>query len=237
MTTTKAIVVSKIKYGDSSLIVKCFAEAFGMQAFILKGILSNKRSKLKPAYFQLLTLLEIVTNAKENKPLSYIKQASVLNPYHHIRTDFYKQSIAIFLSEIIALSLQNESANKPLFSFLEKTFQELNNQPKVANIHLLCMLGISKYLGFYPAIKNSDFKYFDLQEAVFTNTQPQQYFVFGEELNCFKKLLGIDFDNYQLLKLTKTERNRLLELMISYFQLHLSWFKNPKSLSVLKEIF
>ncbi len=42
---TNAIVIKSLKYGDTSLIVNCYCEDFGLQAFILKGILKTKKGK------------------------------------------------------------------------------------------------------------------------------------------------------------------------------------------------
>ena len=57
--TTKAIVLSSLKYSDSSLIVKCFTEEDGLKSYMLRGILKSKKGKLKAAYFQPLTLLKL----------------------------------------------------------------------------------------------------------------------------------------------------------------------------------
>ena len=40
---TKAIVISKIKYKDNDLIVKCYTQAHGIVSFMVKGALSSKK--------------------------------------------------------------------------------------------------------------------------------------------------------------------------------------------------
>ena len=56
---TRAIVLQSIRYGDSSLIVKMLTEEFGLQSYMVKGVL-GKNSKMKPAHFQNMNLLEIL---------------------------------------------------------------------------------------------------------------------------------------------------------------------------------
>ena len=56
---TKAIVLSFLKYGDTSLIVRCFTLEDGLKSYLLKGVLSAKKGKIKAAYFQPLTQLNI----------------------------------------------------------------------------------------------------------------------------------------------------------------------------------
>ena len=62
--STKAIVVSKLRYKDHDLIVKCYTEQYGIKTYLLKGILKNRKSKFKVAYFQPLTIIEIEANTK-----------------------------------------------------------------------------------------------------------------------------------------------------------------------------
>ena len=59
--STKAIVVSKIRYKDHDLIVKCYTEKFGVKSYLLKNALKTRKGKFKPAYFQSLTVIEIDT--------------------------------------------------------------------------------------------------------------------------------------------------------------------------------
>ena len=71
--TTKAIALSKIKYAEKDLIVKCFTENHGVVSFMVKNAFS-KKSRSKLSYFQQLTLLEITFNYKNGKSLCFIKE-------------------------------------------------------------------------------------------------------------------------------------------------------------------
>ncbi|MBT8321290.1 MAG: DNA repair protein RecO, partial [Eudoraea sp.] len=59
----------------------------------------------------------------------------------------------------------------------------------------------------------------------------------GDELNQFRKLLGTNFDVVHLIKMSKVQRQQLLQIIVEYFELHLHGFRKPKSLAVLNEIF
>ena len=56
---TKGIVISFVKYRETSIIVKIYTEAFGIQTYIENGVRSAK-GKNKIALFQPLTLLDLV---------------------------------------------------------------------------------------------------------------------------------------------------------------------------------
>ena len=54
--TTSAIVLKAIKYGETSLIVKCYTATNGPVSYIVKGARSSQKKGMKMAYFQPLTL-------------------------------------------------------------------------------------------------------------------------------------------------------------------------------------
>ncbi|WP_337994805.1 DNA repair protein RecO [Polaribacter ponticola] len=50
---TKAIVLSSLKYGDTSLIVKCYTQEEGVKSYLIKGILKPKKRGLNLLTFSL----------------------------------------------------------------------------------------------------------------------------------------------------------------------------------------
>ena len=117
--STKALVLSSIKYGDTSLIVKAFTYTDGLKSYLLKGILASKRGKLKTAYFQPLSQLEIVVNHKNKGTLERLIDAKVNYPYQSVHTDIAKNAMILFLSEILVNSIFEEEQNKDLFHFMD----------------------------------------------------------------------------------------------------------------------
>ena len=109
--TTKAIVFNTIKYGDTSLIVKCFTFEDGVKSYMIKGVLKSKKGKLKTAYFQPLTQLQIVANHTNKQGLNSIREASIIHPYNTLHTSIIKQTIVLFLSEILSSIIQEEEKN------------------------------------------------------------------------------------------------------------------------------
>jgi len=235
--STKAIVISSLKYGDNHLIVKCFTEQEGAKSYLLRGILSSKKKQLKAAYFQPLTQLNIVANHKNNQTLHTIKEVEIHNHYSSLFVDIYKQSIVMFLSEVLNYSIQEEEENKALFNFLSTSFIWLDTHRSISNFHLVFLLNLTKYLGFYPELNNSDYNYFDLSEGNYTNQLPNFNFIKGSDLDEFNKLLGINFDAMDTVKFNSKSRQQVLFILIQYYELHLNGFRKPKSLEVLKALF
>ena len=233
--TTKAIVLSTIKYADYDLIVRCYTE-LGIKSYLVKRIFKQKKGKLSPSFFQPLTQLEITANYHPTKSLHFIKEATIHFSYSSIAVDVSKQTITVFLSEVLTKVLREEEANHNLFTYIETAFIWLDTHEMAANFHLLFLMNLTKYLGFYPE-KKKDTLYFDLIEGKFSNHPSTKQYISGEDLVHFKDLLGTNFDVLHELKFTKKERQVLLENIIQYFELHLPKFSKPKSLEVLKAVF
>jgi DNA repair protein RecO (recombination protein O) len=234
---TKAIVLSSLKYGDSSLIVKCFTLNDGLKSYLIRGVLKSKKGKIKPAYFQPLSQLTLQANHNNKGKLNSIKEVQVLNPYNSIYSSIIKQTIVLFLSEILSNCIQEEEENIALFSYIETSLIWLDTHDKIANFHLLFLLNLTKFLGFYPDLTYKDTSYFNLVEGNFTDTTFEKEVISGEELVQFKKLLGTNFDTIESIKFSKRERQQILGVIIRYFELHLEGFRNPKSLGVLETVF
>ena len=235
--TTKAIVLSSLKYGDTSLIVRAFTRSEGLQSYLLKGVLSSRKGKLKAAYFQPLMQLEIVANHKRKGTLESIREARVSYPYQQIHSDILKNSIALFIAEVLSSSTNAGESDEELFEFIEASLQWLDTHDQVANFHLFFLTQLTRYLGFFPDVTGMNRTYFDLQEGEFITSPSLNPLIEGSSLIQFKSLLGTKFDSMHTIKMTKIERHDLLQKLVVYFELHLHGFKRPRSLAVLNEVF
>jgi DNA repair protein RecO (recombination protein O) len=232
---TKAIVISSIKYNEKSLIVKCFTQSSGLKSYFVRDAFSSRKSNQKIAYFQPLTILEIEAVHKNKGSLENFKEIKISTPFQTLHTNIFKSAIVMFISEILHHSIHEEEKNEHLFAFLETALFLLDNQDDVANFHLILMLEITKYLGFYPDISSIDLPFFDANQGVFT-----QFHGIGSlsehETNLFKKLIHLKFDNSQKI-FHVIERQLVLKILIDYYAFHLDGFRKPKSLEVLAAVF
>lgn len=234
---TEALVISAIKFGDHSLIVKCYTKKEGLKSYLLKGILSSsKKKRITAAYFQPLSALSIIANHNNKGKLNTIKEVRVAHNFNTIYKDVKKQTIVLFISELLSQVLTEEK-NEHLYLLLESSMLWLDHHTKISDFHLLFLMLLSRHLGFYPELKNMNFPYFDLNEGRFYKEKPTMNYLAGEDLMNFKKVLGIKFDAIDQVKFNHKERQKVLTILIQYYELHLDGFKKPKSLEVLKVVF
>lgn len=232
---TKAIVISSLKYQEKSLIVKCLTLSDGLKSYFVPSAFSTKKSNQKIAYFQPLSLLEIEANHKNKGTLEHLKEIKLAHAYQTIYMDIVKSTIVMFLSEIIHHSIHEEEKNETLFDFLESALLWLDAHDDTSNFHLILMLEMTKFLGFYPDTSEMEFPFFDCKEGIFSAFQGTNC-LSEHETFLFKKLIGLKFDSNQKI-FAGTERQILLKILLHYYNIHLDGFKKPKSLDVLKEVF
>ncbi len=232
---TKAIVISSLKYQEKSLIVKCFTLSDGLKSYFVRDAFSSRKSNQKIAYFQPLSILEIEAIHKNKGTLESFKEIKIASPFHSIHSDVVKSTIVMFVSEILNTSIQEEEKNEALFYFLETALTWLDNHHEISNFHLILLLEITKYLGFYPDTANMENRFFEMTEGVFSPFHAISSLTEHETI-LFKKLIDLKFDNNQK-SFHVIERQLLLKILIDYYSFHLDGFRKPKSIEVLKEVF
>lgn len=236
---TNGIVLHHIKYTDSSLIVTIYTERFGRKTFIIHNA-RGRGSSPKANILQPLFLLELDIYFKPSRDIQQIKEFKNLVPFHTIPFNIIKSSVAIFLAEILYKTIREEESNFKLYEFLFNSIQFLDiTSAGIPNFHILFLLQLTKYLGFYPENNfNKQNRIFDLQNGVFVPATPFHPHYVDERLSrILKELLQINYNNLNSIKIKSEERYRLLVKILEYYQLHTEGLGDVKSLQVLKEVF
>ncbi|MBR6775770.1 MAG: DNA repair protein RecO [Bacteroidales bacterium] len=182
---TRAIVLQSIKYGDSSLVVKMLTEEMGVQSFMVKGVY-GKKSKMKAAFFQNMTLLEIVAEIG-GSTLGFIKEISLSHYYKSISSDFKKTTILIFISELLSKSIAESEPDTTLFNYVYDSMIWLDEvESSYADFPIIFAMRLSFYLGFFPNIDTyTEGSCFDLLDGNFKTWSNDIYQIDAELSEAF----------------------------------------------------
>lgn len=232
---TEALVLSTVKYQDKNLIVRCLTQALGVRTFFVRNALGRRKNASKIGYFQPLALLEIEVNTKEKGGLDYFKEVRLAHAYQTVTHDYIKGTIAIFVAEVLHHTLHGEEPDVPLFTFLKTSLLWLDHQEYPANFHLILLMELTKYLGFYPDMTHSDKVHFNAIAGGFTDFYEPGCYT-AEETILFKKIAMHSFGSDQQV-FTGSQRRVVLDLLLRYYECHISGFRKPNSVEVLKELF
>lgn len=239
LVASNAIVLHCLPYSDSTHIVHLYTEDFGRMSYMVR-LSKGKQSGLKRALFQPLSILSIQADHKGSRQLQRLKDATTTYPFSSVPFDVIKSSIALFLAEVLYRSLRDTERNPDLFEFMSRSIQWLDLGDKgLANFHLVFLIKLTRYLGFYPNLENRrEGWFFDLQGGVFVpNCPPHTAWLGPADALAFSRLMRINYDNMDTFGFEHGQRVRILRLMLDYYRLHLIEFPQIKSLDVLVDLF
>ena len=237
--TLRGVVLHHIKYKESSAIVHIYTDQYGRQAYLVNNI-RGKKSKNPGNLLQPLTLLELEAYHKEGRDLQRLNEIHNYIPYRTIPFDVHKSSQALFLAEVLYKVLREEDPNERLYEFLEHSLQLLDvSEDSIVNFHLLFLVQLTKYLGFYPENNYGDNRTcFDMRNGQFndgTGIHPEYFDKRSSEL--LTRLLGSSFKELPQMIVDQNTRKQFLENIMDYYRLHIHGFGALKSLAVLNEIY
>ena len=239
ITKTRGIVLRSVRFGESSLIVDVLTKSSGRVSFMVH-IPKTSKGKIKKQYFQPMTLLDFEYDFRQRSNLQRIKDVRVSLPYSSIPIDPAKSCISLFLSEFIYYATRNEQENPTLFTYISTSLEWLDNAYEdFANFHLVFMMRLGKFLGFHPFLE--DFTpgcFFDLRNGCFTLSMPLHAdFLNAADAGHLYNLMRMNFDTMKLFKLSHDDRNRITEIVLRYYKLHLPNMPELQSFDVLREVF
>lgn len=235
---TRGIVFKVTDYSESSVVAKIFTEKFGLQAYLINGV-KKSRAKIRLNMLQPLHLLDMVVYHKPNGNIQRIAELRNQPLLQQIPYDIVKSSLAIFINEVLYRSVKQHFEDRPLFEFVFSSIEFLDKtEAGLANFHMVFLLQLSRYLGFYPErSQENEMPYFDLKNGMYTGSFPVHSFVLREEeTKLFKAVLQARFETLQYLYMSSSDRKQLLEKIVVFYKLHLDDFGEMRSASILEEV-
>jgi len=232
---TEALILKTTKYGDTSVVVHAYTRLFGLSTFMAKGI-RKKGAKIPIALLQPMTLTQIVYSPPKSGTLGHINEISLTVVYQTIPFDVKKNAILLFINEILYKSLKEEQPNETLFDYIKNFFIVLDQQKEhFSNNHLFFMAGLTYHFGIFPNFEKKG--WFDLREGVSVFPKPfHEYTISNEETILFKMLFLTPIKEQNRIKINKTERNMLLDMLLKYYALHIPGMGTIQSRCILHQV-
>lgn len=226
------ILLSKIDYSESSLILKFYTKEEGLVSFLFQGGKKKKGNALFP-----LSIAEINCYKRSESNLSKISSVDIEAAQQSLYFDPIKSSVLFFIAEILTLTIKNEEEDAALYGFLEEEIRFLNVTEEFTNYPIYFLLQYSKFLGFYPQKSVGISRYFDLEEGEFTISKPIGHkYISNASVRVLNDTLNKDKVDLLSYTITKPLRKQALDNLLQYYAFHQIGFKELKSLAVLQEV-
>ena len=212
---TELIVLHTTKFGENSLVVHTLSREYGRRSFLIRGV--GKKSGM--SLFLPLTLLEADVVESSKSTLYTAKNLVARHPLMGIRNSVYKNSITMFMSEVLFRIVREGAYEQGLYEWCEKNILLLDAmQEDFSNFHIRFLLELTIALGFSPEAK-------DLLPFV------------GDHYAVVERFMKLPFADSMLIPLTGPVRNEIAEEILRYIEFHTESAVNINSLKVLRDLF
>jgi len=240
--TTKGVVLRAVRYGETSLVATVFTEAFGIQGYMVKGVRrEGVRSPIRAAHFQPASLLDMVVTHHDRSGLQHVRECRWAFLLTGLGRDIRKQSVALFMMELLLKCLRQPYPQPELYAFTETSLLalEAGGDGFAANFPIHFSIRLARLLGFHLEEGfRTDRPYLDLQEGVFLASPP-------DHLHAADVASGALMDRFirctdaaqaQEIAMDRESRRRLLDHCLRFLTLHVPDFGSLRSLPVLQEL-
>jgi DNA repair protein RecO (recombination protein O) len=239
---TAGIVLRTVKYGETSLVVSVFTELFGVQSYLVNGVrTTSAKGPGKANLFQPAAIIDFIVYHNELKSLQRLKEFKWGYLYRHLFFDVLKNSVALFMVELLQKCLKQPEPNAELFHFAEDAFIHLDvaEESVVANYPLYFALHLTSFFGFqisdgYDTVHHT----LDLQQGYFVSEQPEHlHFLEGQYSFITSQILKARRpEELREIRLNQEIRRVLLQAYQDFYRLHIQDFGVMKTLPVLQAV-
>ena len=213
-TNTELIVLHTTKFGENSLVVHTLSRDYGRRSFFVRGAGKRQMSLFLP-----LNILEADVQESSKSTLFTARNLSARFPLTGIRNSMFKNSMTMFMSEVLFRVLKEGANEQGLYEWCTKSIFLLDAiETDFSNFHIRFLLEFAVALGFSPQAK-------DLEPFV------------GEHYPIVERFMREPFAESMLVPLTGAVRNELSEKILRYIEFHTESSANVNSLKVLHQLF
>lgn len=208
------IVLSTTKVKESAIVVHTLSREWGRRGFLVQSAKKAGMSLFLP-----LNILEADVVENPRSDLWSIKNIHALNALNGIRGNLHKNTMTLFLAEVLFRTLQEGANEDGLYEWCVGSILTLDALPAdFANFHIRFLLELSGAMGFRPS---------------FQDIVPFA----GDKAVILKPFLETSFSESMLIPLSGEVRNSLCEILIRYLEFHTEQPIRVKSLDVLRELY
>lgn len=230
--TDSGILLKRIPYSETSLVLTVFTLSEGKKSFLFQGAKKKKGNVLLP-----LSPIEITYFQRDDSQLAKISETSLLHIFESIPFHPIKSTILFFEVEVLQTILHEGVKDEPLFRFIESELCWLDQSSSLTNYPIYWLLELTKYLGFFPLKSTNKTPYFDLENGLFLGSAPfHANFKNGIEVEWLSEFVNCTKEEILASELPKKHRKICLSILIEFYKFHIPNFNLKDSIAIIESI-
>ena len=237
--TLHCIALRTIKYNERNNILTAYSLEAG-RVSLLTSAGAGREAVRRRAITMPMSVFQCVADMRPGRDIYNIREPQTYMALHGVYADPMKSAIAMFLAELLAAVLKESQEDKALFSFLTDAIARLENMHRgIANFHIAFLYRLGRYIGIEPDISTyMPGRTFDMREGIFRVSPPlHSHYLDSADASVLATLSRISWENAHAYAFSRTERQRVLQLMLDYYTLHYESLATLRSLDVLRALF
>ena len=212
---TEIIILHTTKFGENSLVLHTLSRDYGRRSFLVRSV--GKKHSM--SLFLPLNILEADIVENPISQLYTAKNISAKHPLSGIRNNLYKNSISLFICEVLFRFLKEGACEPGMFGWCEQNILLLYAlESDFSNFHVRFLLGLAVVSGFSPSAEDI---------SPFT----------GEKTALLAGFMKSSFEESMLIPMSGQTRSEIAEALLRYIGHHGESALNIRSLKVLHELF
>lgn len=231
MVSSRAVVLSSLRYSDSSVVLKAYTEVAGQRSMLVQ-VGKGPKAQAKAVLLQPLSLIHI---SFEPEKQGLVRASGIERDVALINIPFNttKTTLALFVAELVAKATHEDHADPDLFSFLIDAVLQLDSTtlPLTYFAHRFA-LNLCNHLGLKPAL-DPGHSILDLMEGRSTARFPAHvHHLSGQEFVLLCQLL----EGRPVPSTSAEVRFALLKALVDYLRIHLHGMREVNSHHILREV-
>ena len=196
------------------MVLHTLSKEYGRRGFVVRSLNKKMLAMLLP-----MNILEVTVADSGKSGLLSVRNLMVSCPLMGIRSNLYKNTMTMFLSEVLYRVVKEGTDEPGLYEWCEKQIMLLDAiETDFSNFHIRFLLELAIALGFSPKID-------DLRPFL------------GDNQFIIEKFMSTSFAESMLMPLSGFLRNEICEGVLRYIEYHSESTLTINSLKVLRELF
>lgn len=240
MIKTSGIVLSGIKFKESSKILTIYTRELGKIKVLGQGVMKPKSKGI--ASTEVFAHSEF--DLKKGRNFYYINSVYLIDSYHNLRNSMDTLFLGFYILELMDKTIHEEEHNPILFDLLNKALTSIKNGEEPLLIAVAFQLKFVSFMGYRPQLDicsscgktNSPlWRFSSAKGGVFCERclASESTIITDEQRLTLTKILLTPFDNLRALSIEKKDTWKIYKLMLDYISYNFE-IKELKSQTMIR---
>ncbi len=230
------IALRVIRHSDRHSILRALSREDGVVALLVPATASREARRIR-ALVTPLSAVSCETRRPSGSEILTMRDVRPLHTFHNIPVNPLRAALAIFTADFINSFMRDGQPDPLIFDFILQAAEILNLKPvpRLMNFHICFLRHMAALAGIEPDFSTwRPGSVFDMRDGVFRLTPPLHNIWLPEDKALTAAKIGsMTWNNMHCYRLSKEDRNEILDEIIRYFTLHFTRLTIP-SLDILR---